>query len=155
MIYLRFVSARWSLISAAIRFGTRSWASHVELIKVYDAAPWAVYDVLACRWPRGIQHYPYITKGVTQEQWWTAPNLAGVWSWMEAHVGQRYDLASIFGFVADEDWHKDDRDICSESLLRGSESTPTPWLNPTQPVWRVSPRDLLLSPYLQFVRRVV
>lgn len=32
MIYIRLVSERWSPISAAIRFGTRDWPSHAELI---------------------------------------------------------------------------------------------------------------------------
>lgn len=121
MIFIRVIGEKWNLISAAIRFETRCWASHVELVRVDDSNYDKVIDVLACRWPRGLRHYPYITKNVTREEWYTAPNLNLVWEWMAANVGQKYDLSAIFGIALDEDFHVDDRDICSESLVRGSE----------------------------------
>lgn len=151
--YIRFIGEKWNLISSAIRFETRCWASHVELVKTNGNGE--VVDVVGCRWPHGLQHYPYITKGVTREEWWTAPNLPLVWEWMEQHVGAKYDLSAIFGIALDKDFHDDDRDICSESLMRGSESTPTPWLGlDGVQAWRITPRDLQLSTELSLYRRV-
>lgn len=157
MIYIRFISEKWSLISAAIRFETRCWASHVELVRINSTED--VVDVMACRWPHGLKHYPYITKNVTREEWYEAPGLPFVWEWMESNP-MKYDLSAIFGIATDSDFHDDDRDICSESLVRGNEyaaeKNESPrWLETRniQP-WRITPRDLLLSPYLRFYRRV-
>lgn len=159
MIYLRFIGEKYNLISAAIRFETRSWASHVELIKTNTSEQ--VIDVLGCRWPKGIQHYPYITKGVTKEVWYTANDLGLVWQWMENHVGAKYDLSAIFGIALDANFHKDNRDICSESLIRANEWAITQpncvsqlaWLDTTD-CWRISPRDILLSPILTFYKEI-
>lgn len=182
MIYVRVIGEEWNLISAAIRFETRCWASHVELIRVSESG--MVVDVVACRWPHGLGHYPYITKGVTIEQWYDAPNLDLVWQWMDEHHS-RYDLSAIFGIALDSDFHDDNRDICSESLIRGSEwaaervqekqnelsksiamgtttkfmiganESALPWLNLSNVrPWRVTPRDLLMSNTLQFVKQV-
>lgn len=153
-IYLRFITEKWNPISAAIRFETRSWASHVELIKV-NFYPFFVSDVIGCRFSKGLAHYPYLTKWVTREEWYTAPHLDMAWDWMENHVGQKYDLSAIFGIALDGDFHNDNRDICSESIMRASESTPDPILNPLGTrTWRVTPRDLLLSTKIKMARRV-
>lgn len=159
MIYIRAIGERWNLISAAIRLETKSWCSHVELVKTNDSND--VIDVMACRWPGGLQHYPYITKGVTKEIWFDTPNLELVWKWMENHIGQKYDLSAIFGIAMDSNFHDDNRDICSECLMRGCEwaiKQPTcqstvPWLMRTN-VWRVSPAMVIMSPLLREVRVV-
>jgi hypothetical protein len=33
MIYLRFITEKWSVESALVRLGTRSWASHVDFVR--------------------------------------------------------------------------------------------------------------------------
>ena len=80
-------------------------------------------------------------------------------------LGGRYDWTDILGLPLDRDWHVDGRWICSEFVAACGEKRRTPggmfvqgefpWLNPAVGVWRVTPRDLLLSPYLGLFRRVV
>jgi hypothetical protein len=151
MIYARFIAERRSLASAAIRLRTDGWPSHVEFIKEIDGS---VVDVLASRWPHGVQHYGYITRGVTREEWYTAPGIICAWNAMQHIVGHRYGLLDILAIGTGADWHDDGRYISSEAVAFAFEQAHAPLLNPKFPVRSIAPRDLLLSQQLTLVSRV-
>jgi hypothetical protein len=166
MIYLSFISERWDLESALIRWGTKSWASHVRFVRTNDKE--IPFDTLGSRLDGGVLVRPYLTDGnPTREEWYTAPHIEDAYAYGRTLTGQRYDWKDILGIAANEDWHTDGRDICSEFIARCGEYervrrytdqaekfvvTETPWLPVRTPTWRITPRDLLAFAPLTLVR---
>jgi hypothetical protein len=168
-VYLRFVTEKWSLESLAIRFATRSWASHVGFLRLENGVP---VDTLDSRIKGGVQIRPYGYDKVSAESWFTAPNIEAAYNYGKTLIGCKYDWLDILGIGFNTPWHKDGNYICSAfvdhcgkvaSPMRwtGSElvaeiykSTGQGWLNDKFPSRLVTPRDLLASPAIVRVRRV-
>lgn len=153
VIYLRFMTDGRSIESRLIRFGTRWWCSHVEFVRICEHGN--AIDTLGSRLEGGVRIRPYDYCKPSREEWWTAPNIDRAYLAAGAFIGARYDWYDILGFACARDWHRDGHFMCSETIAKAFENVSTPLLNPWQPVWRISPRDLMLSPLLQMVKRVI
>src|SRR6266404_70721 len=94
VFYLRFITERWSLESALIRFATRSWASHVEFLRCDGETP---IDTLGSRLQGGVQVRPYDYCKPTAESWFTAPNISDAYEYGLTLVGKKYDVLDIIG----------------------------------------------------------
>lgn len=62
-------------------------------------------------------------------------------------LGKPYDWSAIAGLIARRNWQQPDRWFCSELVAWAFESTGHPLLR-SAGHYRITPRDLLLSPYL-------
>lgn len=70
-----------------------------------------------------------------------------VLDWACRQLGKPYDMAAIFGLVTRRPWRQPDRWFCSELVARAFEVGGRPVL--LGDAWRISPRDLMLSPLLE------
>lgn len=151
MIYLRFTESE-SLESRLIRFGTRWWVSHVEFVRVEDSVP---IDTLGSRIKGGVQIRPYDYFKPTREEWWMAAHAEEAYDIAKRDIGYKYDWMDILGFAFAQDWHRSGRYICSELVDYSFKKIGYPLTNCWIPSHRVSPRDLLTSTELGFVKRIV
>lgn len=138
MVTLQF-SSQDRIGSKAIQFFTWSEYSHVDIVltdgKLFGARgdgvkirePWGCYDRII----RKISDAPesIIDKALTQE-------------------GKPYDYTALLGFLARRDWTKDCSWFCSELVAWAFSEEGYPLLNADN-YYRITPRDLLLSPYLE------
>lgn len=142
MIYLQLATVGWDPISAAIRFSTRSWCSHVEFVTgagwTFGAQPFG-----GIRW-----RSPEESKLYTRAERFRVGGIQDALEWAETQTGKHYDLSAVFGMAFDRNWRSQGRFFCSELVALAFEKAGSPLLNPTADVWRITPRDLLLSPYL-------
>lgn len=76
-----------------------------------------------------------------------------VWDFLEHQIGKPYDWTAIRGMAFHRDWHDDRSWFCSELVAAAFESAGLPLLR-TNHLNRVSPRDLLLSPYLSLSHEI-
>jgi hypothetical protein len=153
VIYLRFITDQWNLESRLIRFGSRWWCSHVEFVRT-DTSGVAI-DTLGSHLGDGVQIRPYNYCKPTREEWWFAPRAEDAYNMAKAVIGARYDALDILGFTFARDWHKPGNFICSELVDWAFKKVNAPLTNLWMPSHRVSPRDLLVSPTVTFVKRVV
>ena len=153
MIYLRFITERWSIESRLIRFGTRWWPSHVEFILVHDDGTPAY--ALGSRVSGGVMVRRADYCKPTREEWWTAPAIDNAYQAALSDVGKKYDWLDILGFAFARDWHRPGRYICSELVDWAFKQAGAPLTNTWAPSHRVSPRDIIFSPAVSFVKRVV
>lgn len=167
MIYLRFITDRLSLESALIRFATRSWASHVEFVRCeqlhspyvdspFDELQDIPIDTLGSRLHGGVQirHYNYCKP--TAESWFTAPKLQAAYNFGLTLIGKKYDWLDILGIGFNTRQHAEGRYICSSFIdACGKAASPIAWTNIHFPSRLVTPRDLLASPAITRVRRVI
>lgn len=65
-------------------------------------------------------------------------------------LGKPYDWRGALGLALRRDWQEDDAWFCSELVAWAFECAGTPLLKAPQ-AWRLTPRDLLLSPLLRRV----
>jgi hypothetical protein len=167
MIYLRFVTTKWAIESALIRFATRSEFSHVEFVRTEEPiigakvplGPAFAIDTLGALLDGGVEIRPYRSAGITREEWYSAPDIEAAYEEGKAFIGLKYDWLDIVGIALDTGYHRDDRMICSRFALyanrrawalRGSK----PWVNPDRSAWLCTPSDLLWSPLLKKERVV-
>lgn len=145
MVRVQIVTEKWNPISAAIRFSTRSWASHAEFS-------------IDGRWTLGarshggvrtrlasIDHYSRIEQ-------FAAPGIEEAYKWALTQVGKPYDYSAILGIALDRDWHDESRWFCSELVCAAFEKAGYPLLStrPSDKFYRITPRDLLLSRALTY-----
>lgn len=130
---------------ALIRFYCWSWAAHAALLlddgSVLDATP-----------SRGVAIHPPDTYAHQEVFEIAAPDvvvdLAEIWAKAQAVAGKRYDWTAIYGMAARRDWHDPGAWFCSELVAAAFEAAAFPLLRADH-LNRVTPRDLLLSPYLR------
>jgi uncharacterized protein YycO len=69
-------------------------------------------------------------------------------------AGKPYDFYAIGGIAFDRNWRDSHRWFCSELIAAAFEAAGSPLLNPSANVWRITPRDLLLSMNLAAVSAI-
>lgn len=141
-------------ISAAIRFETRSWANHAELIDTDRQI------TLGARTPDGVKvrlcsgdHYRKIEHFVLNDI--DSPRLLKMaWDWLESKVGTPYNYRGIVGITTNLLIENPKAMDCSQSIhlccWRGAHF-PLLSTRPSNMPWRVTPRDLLLSRQLVYL----
>lgn len=77
----------------------------------------------------------------------TAANIEHAYEWALTQVGKGYDYSAIAGIALDRNWRDLSRWFCSELVAMAFEQVGSPILStrPSASVWRITPRDLLLS----------
>lgn len=135
------------MISAAIRWRCDSAVSHVEFQDTHTGA------TLGARFPDGVKVRPRHENRLQSHV--ILATFAGIelaYEWvMTWRVGRAYDLRGIIGIATAQDWHQKHGRFCSEVVLEGAEHRPKTYadlLNRNVRMWRITPRDLLLSPEL-------
>ncbi len=63
-----------------------------------------------------------------------------------SQLGKPYDYTAMAGFITRRDWQEQDSWFCSELVAWAFEQAGKPLIR-TDGLYKVSPRDLLLSPY--------
>lgn len=82
----------------------------------------------------------------------TAPKTAQALSWAQTQAGKGYDFTAIAGIAFDRNWRDGRRWFCSELVAAAFEHVGAPLFNTATPIYRITPRDLLLSPYVMLVK---
>jgi|ERR1035437_2275287 hypothetical protein len=153
-IRLQIVTERWNPISAAIRFQTRSWASHAEFIDL------EARTTLGARCRGGVQvrpcakdHYSRVEQFVLNSP--DSPHLLRLaWDWLYARRGTPYNYKGIVGIATDLTIVNPKALDCSHgmfsSLWLGADF-PLLSTRPSNLPWRITPRDLLLSRMISYV----
>ena len=128
---------------ALIRWWTWSWAAHAGFVlddgTILDATPSlgvAIHDMVAGRVVR--RYAVRCPSGVAED----------AVEWARRQIGDPYDWSAICGMAWREDWHAPGKWFCSELVARAFEVVRFPLICSAE-MDRVTPRDLLLSPYLR------
>ena len=137
-VLLQVVTDYRSPVSLAIRFATRSWASHAEFV-LPDGSTFGSHA------DGGVKARPYVADRYVRLERYTAPNIEDAYAWALTQAGKKYDFSAIAGIALDRNWRSGDRWFCSELIAAAWEHTPIPLLSPAADVSRITPRDLLLS----------
>jgi uncharacterized protein YycO len=125
--------------SLIIRRMTWSEYSHVDIVMPNG-------DLLGARANGGVQirkpGYGKFTK-VHHEVAVDAPD--SVYEFAKSQVGKPYDWKAILNFGLERNWQEDDSWFCSELVAWTFMKAGHPLLDPDVQLYRISPRDLLLS----------
>lgn len=143
MIRFRFVTSIGPT-SAAIRFATNSWCSHVEAV-IDDKYVGAHADGGVMARDVGYDAATW-TKQLFVDLPCTDAQLAAHRSYLLKKIGTPYDMEAILGFVLRNDQHLPGHMICSalaHMSLRQREAPWFPWPL-LRPAHETSPADLLL-----------
>lgn len=153
MIYLRFLTEKWSLESSLIRFATRSWCSHVEFVAVTTAG--FAFNTLGSRLEDGVQIRRYEYCKPTAESWFEAPKIMEAYEVGKELIGKKYDWLDILGIGFNTRQHREGNYICSSFVDFCGKAVNANWTNANFPSRLVTPRDLLASPVIHRVKRVL
>ncbi|MHB8484226.1 MAG: hypothetical protein ACYDCM_00645 [Candidatus Acidiferrales bacterium] len=147
VIRLQIVTEKWNPISAAIRFSTRSWASHAEFIDV------TAQVTLGARCAGGVKIRPCAKDHYSRVEQFIADGIMRAYAWALTQAGKPYDFSAITGIALDRNLHDESRWFCSELVAVAFEKAGYPLLStrPSAAPWRITPRDLLLSRSLCFL----
>lgn len=137
MITLQF-SAQNDIASWAIRRFTWSQYSHVDLV-LPDGS------LLGARTAAGVSIAPAHPCHRAARFTVDAPD--EVLAIAKGQIGKPYDWSGIFGMISRSDWQQPDQWFCSELVAWAFQQAGMPLINAQ--THRITPRDLLLSPYLQ------
>jgi hypothetical protein len=149
IIRLQIVTERWNPISAAIRYTTRSWASHAEFF-VNDGY---LQYTLGARSLGGVKIRPASRDHYSRVEQFTANGIEQAYAWAYEQIGKPYDFSAITGIALDRNYHDENRWFCSELVAVAFEQVGAPLLStrPSNMTWRITPRDLLLSRKLYYL----
>lgn len=137
MITLQF-STKTSLSSRLIRWATWSAFSHVDLV-LPDGR------LLGATARRGVSiRNP---EPVARLVRFTIDAPSAVIDVASTQLGRPYDWSGILGWGLRRDWQEDDSWFCSELIAWAFDAAGCPLLR-ARNSWRITPRDLLLSPLL-------
>lgn len=150
-VYLYFTTTKWSLASIPIRWSTRSPISHVGFAK-FPSSKLVSTQFFSAQLNGGVQtrFHRRCTHSMYEESfdyitYRTAPRIEEAYQWALTQVGKPYDWRAILGMAADRNWREDDAWFCSELVAMAFEQAGSPLFNPDMQVWRVTPRDVLMS----------
>lgn len=143
MVFIYLSTQKWAPDSALIRWNTRCRFSHAGF---YDEAR----GYLSAQFRGGVRFRTENGRGLDRERasdrvLLDAPKVEQAYKWAQTQVGKKYDHTAIFGLALDRDWRARDSWFCSELVAEAFEQVGAPLLNPDVDVWRVTPRDILLS----------
>lgn len=143
MIVLRFEGGT-GVVGRMIRLATWSWCSHVDVEAPDGGLVGAMPGQGVVRRPAPfdvgrVERYALDLEPETERQVRAA--LAG-------QIGKPYDWPGILGWALRRDWQDTDRWFCSELIAWAFAQAGHPLLRAAD-VWRITPRDLLLSPLLR------
>jgi uncharacterized protein YycO len=142
-----------SIISRLIRFQTRSVYSHIafELDDGLTVEAWNKGGV-----SRSENYATLHTKGTEVDVFKvdTKYNKEKVKCFVDAQIGQKYDFKAIGRFLTRRNHRVNDKWFCSELAFAALVAGGLPLLKRI-PASHVSPRDLVLSPYLRYIKTVV
>jgi len=146
-LILRFSGSR-SLESLAVKAYTWSWASHCETVLLRNGNH-VLYGALPST---GVNYRPYdSTAGEHVEEYkiqMTTDVTDQVTQNLLSQQGKPYDYTAILAFAMHRNWGDDHAKwFCSELIVWAFAKANFSILR-TEHLNRVSPRDLLLSPYL-------
>jgi uncharacterized protein YycO len=134
-------------ISAAIRFETRCWASHVEFVEMVDG------HTLGSRSKGGVMLRKGSLDRYSKVEQFTANGINEAYEWALMQVGKPYDYSAIAGITLNRNWRNESRWFCSELVAAAFEHAGCPILStrPSIGIWRITPRDILLSRQIYFL----
>jgi uncharacterized protein YycO len=138
MITLRF-SGGLGVAGRVIQAATWSWCSHVDFVMADSRLLGAVPGHGVCI------REPEADAGRVEVYQADIPDWALAYA--TSQVGQPYDWAGVLGWVVHRDWQEADSWFCSELIAWSCQSAGHPLVRADR-AWRITPRDLLLSPYL-------
>lgn len=150
-IRIQIVEGR-GIISKAITFGTRGWASHAEMV----SGNWTLGE----RAVGGLQtrkldpsQYRKVEQFVLNSP--ESPRLLEkAWDWLWDRRGTPYNYRGIFGLATDLNVSDPKAMDCSHAVFAATwQGADFPLLStrPSNIPWRITPRDLLLSRGLVWV----
>jgi hypothetical protein len=137
MILLRIVDGT-GLDSWMVRQVTRGWATHSEFVNTDNRTAFGAYLSGVGSRPMGYAKFKRV-------EYYTAPGIDQAYEWARTQAGKKYDYSAIFGIFLDRNWRDENRFFCSELTTLAFEKAGCPILNPAAPVYRITPRDQLLS----------
>lgn len=141
-ILLRF--SRGSGTAAwVVRCFTWSWCAHVgfKIVgddRVLDATPERGVAYRVAKDDRSTRYFRVDL---------SADIVADAHAWAARHIGLSYDWGGALGIGFHQDWHHPRSWFCSELVAASFEQAGLPLLRADW-IDRITPRDLLLSPYL-------
>jgi uncharacterized protein YycO len=152
-IRIQLVTEQWNPISAAIRYTTRSWASHAEFVST------DMHFTLGARSDGGVRERPCSIDHYSKIEQFTVnyadPEtiMRAAFEWARTQEGKPYDYSAITGIALDRDIHNEDKWFCSELIFVAFEKVGFPLLStrPSDVPYRVTPRDLLMSRQLVYL----
>lgn len=142
MLVLRFIGGR-GLASQLIQLATWSWVSHVDFELPDGRVLGAVPGKGVCIRDIEIDDHRVERYGVKVPFGLYGHPL----DWAAGQIGKPYDWAGILGYGLRRNWQEKDAWFCSELVAWAFQGAGHPILR-AKDVWRITPRDLLLSPYL-------
>lgn len=142
MLTLRFTGGGLGLAGQLVQLATWSWCSHVEVEWGQDLVLGAHPDhgvaVTTAAAPRRLERYT-LDLPLHAE--------ARILEALESQIGRPYDWSGIWGWGLRRDWQDPAAWFCSELVAWACAKAGHPLLR-AERAWRVSPRDLLMSPLL-------
>lgn len=146
MLILRFTGAG-GVAGAVVKLATRSWCSHVEFeLDPHPRAECGV-AVLGATPSHGVCIRP-AQHGAFRVERFAVDAPAKVLRLARSQLGKPYDWLGVVGWGMFQDWQEQQAWFCSELVAWAFCRAGYPLLR-TRQAWRLTPRDLLLSPYLQ------
>ena len=144
-VTIQFVTEA-GLAAFLIRWFTHSDYSHVDFVL-------ADGRLLGARSDRGVQIRPADYATFTHKLRVTIPigteKAQNVYAYALEQIGKPYDMKAIFGFMFNQHWEDDDAWFCSNLVAAAFKKGSFPLLNPLASVKRITPGDILLSPYIE------
>ena len=128
-----------TILSKAICLYTGCWASHVEFVLPSGRILGSIAGKGVCLTDPD-ENYARV------EQFYVAGPIAKAMDVASRQLGKPYDYQAISGIALRRDWHDVDKWICSELIAWSFEIVKHPLIR-ARP-HKVTPRDLLMSPYL-------
>lgn len=139
MIYELEFSAQDKIGSKLIQLGTWCDYSHVEFVLPSGKLFGARADGVKARNP-----FP-VSKRVRA----IIDGPEGVLEYAFSQEGKPYDFTYLLGHALRRDWQEDNAWVCSELVVWSFKQAGLDLLN-YEKINRITPRDILLSPYLKF-----
>jgi uncharacterized protein YycO len=149
-IRIQLVTEKWNPISASIRYSTRSWCSHIEFCDLSAGTTLGSRSIGGVKIrPSSKDHYTRVEQFVVDDY----KIMQSAYHWALGQIGKPYDFSAITGMVVDRDWRNESKWFCSELIAAAFEAVDYPLLStrPSVGVYRITPRDLLLSRQLTFI----
>lgn len=140
MVTVQFSQGK-GILAKAIQIHTWSWTTHVGLV-MPDGS------ILSSDFPRGVHVRPFHPGDYKRVERYEVPHADGkVLEAALSQIGKPYDFMGALGIGLNRRWHDENKWFCSELVAWAFMQANTPLLggNPA----RITPRDLLLSPYLR------